>query len=102
MPLSLLPIFLGLEAASRMPNCTTQELVADIETRCPSAIGNTRIKDVVEEILRAKGGELHNISALTGGMVAQEIIKVITKQYIPVDNTCIFDGIQSRTQILRT
>lgn len=44
---------------------------------------------------RAGGGELHNISSLAGGLVAQEVIKVITKQYIPVDNTCIFDGIKS-------
>jgi len=51
--------------------------------------------------VRANGGELHNIAAATGGMVAQEVIKVITKQYIPVDNTCIFDGIQSRSSVLR-
>ena len=45
------------------------------------------IKDVVAEFVRADGAELHNISALTGGMVAQEVIKVITKQYVPVDAT---------------
>ncbi|KAL2354392.1 hypothetical protein BJ546DRAFT_977148 [Cryomyces antarcticus] len=55
----------------------------------------------VEEIVRAGGSELHNIAALTGGMVAQEVIKVITKQYIPVDNTCLFDGIASKTSVLR-
>jgi len=38
---------------------------------------------------------------LTGGMVAQEMIKIVTKQYIPIDNTCIFDGIGSRCQVLR-
>lgn len=51
--------------------------------------------------VRAGGGELHNIAAATGGMIAQEVIKVITKQYIPVDNTCVFDGITSRTSVLR-
>ena len=56
--------------------------------------------NVVKEIDRADGvAELHNISALTGGMVAQEMIKVITKQYVPVDNTCVFDGIQSKTAV---
>ena len=25
--------------------------------------------------------------------MAQEVIKVITRQYIPVDNTCLFDGV---------
>lgn len=60
-----------------------------------------RIVQTAQEVARAKGGELHNIAALTGGMVAQEIIKIITKQYIPIDNTCIFDGITSRTQVLK-
>ena len=41
------------------------------------------------------------MSALAGGMVAQEIIKVVTKQYIPVDNTCIFDGIRSKSAVVR-
>jgi NEDD8-activating enzyme E1 regulatory subunit len=69
-----------------------------------SVIGGSdeeRVAQIVQEVLRARGGELHNISALTGGMVAQEIIKIITKQYIPVDNTCIFDGISSRCQVLQ-
>ncbi|KAI9826047.1 MAG: hypothetical protein M1832_000496 [Thelocarpon impressellum] len=61
----------------------------------------TTIKKYIEEIVRAGGGELHNTSALTGGMVAQEIIKAITKQYIPVDNTCLFDGIGSRTSAFK-
>jgi len=53
------------------------------------------------EVARAQGGELHNISSLTGGIVAQEVIKIITKQYIPIDNLCVFDGIKSKTQVFR-
>jgi amyloid beta precursor protein binding protein 1 len=34
-----------------------------------------------------------------GGLVAQEAIKLITTQYIPSDNTCIFDGITSSTNV---
>ncbi|KAI4198024.1 MAG: hypothetical protein LQ350_005535 [Teloschistes chrysophthalmus] len=60
-----------------------------------------RVGPVLEEIARAEGGELHNISALTGGMVAQEVIKVVTKQYVPVDNTCVFDGIKSASGVFR-
>ena len=51
--------------------------------------------------VRAGGAELHNIAALTGGLVSQEVIKVITEQYIPVDNTCIFDGVKSKTAVIR-
>jgi len=53
------------------------------------------------EISRSGGAEIHNIAALAGGMIAQEVIKVITKQYIPVDNTCLFDGIESTSCVLR-
>ena len=56
-------------------------------------------ENVAMELERADGAELHNISALTGGMVAQEVIKVLTKQYVPVNNTCVFDGIGSRSAV---
>lgn len=61
----------------------------------------TTFDNVVKELDRADWGELHNIAALTGGMVAQEVIKVITKQYVPVDNTCVFDGIASKTAVFK-
>ena len=60
-----------------------------------------RVGDICAELTRVRGAELHNIAALTGGLVAQEVIKVITKQYIPVDNTCLFDGIRSVSAVLR-
>lgn len=50
---------------------------------------------------RAGGAELHNISSLSGGLIAQEAIKVITKQYVPVDNTCVFDGIKSKSSVIK-
>lgn len=53
----------------------------------------------INDSIRAGGGELHNIASLMGGLVAQEAIKLITKQYIPSDNTCIFDGITSSSNV---
>ena len=61
----------------------------------------TTFDNVVKELDRADRGELHSIAALTGGMVAQEVIKVITKQYVPVDNSCVFDGITSKTAVFK-
>ncbi|KAF2708757.1 hypothetical protein K504DRAFT_381144 [Pleomassaria siparia CBS 279.74] len=60
-----------------------------------------RIGEFVQELVRAGGAELHNIASLTGGIVSQEIIKAITEQYIPVDNTCLFDGVKSKTEVIR-
>ncbi|CUS09150.1 unnamed protein product [Tuber aestivum] len=57
-----------------------------------------RCEKVAKEIIRAGGGELHVTASIAGGIVAQEVIKIITQQYVPINNTVIFDGIASRTQ----
>lgn len=60
-----------------------------------------RVTKVTQELRRTEGGELHNISALTGGLVSQEVLKVLTRQYVPLDNTCVFDGVGSRSEMFR-
>ncbi|KAH3668403.1 hypothetical protein OGAPHI_002157 [Ogataea philodendri] len=55
------------------------------------------LEHVLDELLRAKGEVLHNVCALTGGIAAQEIIKVLTNQYVPLNNTLTFDGIRGQT-----
>jgi len=77
-----------------------QQLTTD-ENAEEMAEAKGRIMKVLEELRRAGPGELHNIASLTGGMVAQEIIKILTKQYVTVDNTCIFDGVTSRSAVFR-
>ncbi|KAG0198991.1 NEDD8-activating enzyme E1 regulatory subunit [Mortierella sp. GBA30] len=52
-------------------------------------------KDVTYEVCRFGRGAVHNIASFMGGVVSQEIIKLITHQYIPMDNTFIFDGVRS-------
>ncbi|KAI2776182.1 hypothetical protein F4815DRAFT_364435 [Daldinia loculata] len=101
LPMSNLFIYLALVATSHSIASTADEIMSSISNLIPKAAGNKRVLEASQEVARAAGGELHNISALTGGMVAQEIIKIITKQYIPIENTCIFDGISSRCQVLR-
>ncbi|KAI8632262.1 hypothetical protein F5Y19DRAFT_356945 [Xylariaceae sp. FL1651] len=101
LPMSNFPIYLALKSTAHNSTATADEIMSTIAQLVPQAAGNERMTQVAQEVARAGGGELHNISALTGGMVAQEMIKIITKQYIPIDDTCIFDGISSRCQILR-
>ncbi|KAF2755440.1 hypothetical protein EJ05DRAFT_502901 [Pseudovirgaria hyperparasitica] len=64
-------------------------------------VAKGKIEQYVRELVRAGGSELHNISSLAGGLIAQEVIKVVTKQYVPVDNVCLFDGIMSKSSVLR-
>ncbi|VVC89525.1 unnamed protein product [Leptidea sinapis] len=53
--------------------------------------------DHIHEMCRYGGAEIHSISAFIGGCVAHEAIKIITKQYKPVNNTFIYDGASTNT-----
>lgn len=54
--------------------------------------------DLAHEICRYGGAEIHTVSAFLGGCVAHELIKIITKQYKPFNNTFIYDAISSQTE----
>ncbi|KAH8329618.1 hypothetical protein KR074_000869 [Drosophila pseudoananassae] len=57
--------------------------------------------DVLHEICRYGGAELHAVSAFIGGCAAQEVIKVVTKQYKPIDNTFIYNAITTESVTLK-
>ncbi|KAI1977585.1 hypothetical protein LOZ55_003362 [Ophidiomyces ophidiicola] len=59
------------------------------------------IQNAMEEARRAGTGELHNISSIAGGVVAQEALKLLTRQYVPLDNTFVFDGVRSHGQMFK-
>lgn len=50
-------------------------------------------RDHAAEVVRYGGSELHSISALVGGVAAQEAVKIITHQYIPLNNTFVYNGV---------
>ncbi|POV93939.1 hypothetical protein PSTT_17114, partial [Puccinia striiformis] len=60
-----------------------------------------KMQKALKEIVRSAGSELPHISSLVGGLVSQEIVKLITGQYIPINGICIFDGYKSSTGILQ-
>ncbi len=55
---------------------------------------------VVSARCRYGGAELHTVAAYVGGVVAQEIIKLITSQYVPIANTLIFNGVTCTVESL--
>lgn len=57
--------------------------------------------DLAHEICRYGGAEIHSISAFFGGCIAHEVIKLITKQYKPFDNTIVYDGTTSQTETFK-
>ncbi|PHH71242.1 hypothetical protein CDD83_5240 [Cordyceps sp. RAO-2017] len=100
-PQSLFPIYLALTAAEHVSNTTADNIMSYIVARVPALAGDETVMQVAHEISRVQGGELHNVSAATGGMIAQEIIKIITTQYVPVDNTCVFNAVQGCCEVFR-
>ncbi|KAK9709813.1 hypothetical protein K7432_008781 [Basidiobolus ranarum] len=49
----------------------------------------------IHEVCRTGLAELPSVAALLGGIVSQEVIKLITRQYVPLSNTCVYNGIKA-------
>jgi len=48
-----------------------------------------------KEVVRYYNAEIHNIASVMGGVASQEVVKLITGQYVPMDGTYVFNGICS-------
>lgn len=58
-------------------------------------------KDLAREVVRYDEGEIHNIAAVVGGVASQEAVKLITGQYVPFDDTYVYNGIASTAGVYR-
>ncbi|RXG60580.1 NEDD8-activating enzyme E1 regulatory subunit [Armadillidium vulgare] len=56
--------------------------------------------DYIHEICRYGAAEVHSIAAYVGGCAAQEVIKIVTSQYIPINNTYIYNAISGTSTTL--
>ncbi|KAI4322556.1 hypothetical protein L6164_022237 [Bauhinia variegata] len=57
-------------------------------------------EDLISEMCRFGAAELHAVAALVGGIASQEVIKLITRQFVPMLGTFIFNGIDHKSQLL--
>lgn len=62
--------------------------------------GASLTEDLVVEICRYGAAELHAVAAFIGGIASQEVIKLITRQFVPMMGTFIFNGIDHKSQLL--
>eukprot|EP00177_Eucheuma_denticulatum_P005084 GFKZ01009265.1.p1 GENE.GFKZ01009265.1~~GFKZ01009265.1.p1 ORF type:complete len:658 (+),score=112.46 GFKZ01009265.1:100-1974(+) len=46
-------------------------------------------RDETAEMVRYRGGELHNVAAFVGGIAGQEATKVLTRQFVPLGDTIV-------------
>ncbi|KAJ2789717.1 hypothetical protein GGI18_002240 [Coemansia linderi] len=58
-------------------------------------------EDLAMEFARSGRCELHNISSMTGGIVSQEAIKLITHQYVPENSLCVVDGVKAKSYVAK-
>lgn len=58
-------------------------------------------KDLAREVVRYDEAEIHNIAAVVGGVASQEAVKLITGQYVPFDDTYVYNGISSTAGVYR-
>lgn len=56
---------------------------------------NEETKKILQELFLHDCPGYLNVCSYMGGIVSQEILKMVTAQYIPLDNLYIFDGINS-------
>ncbi|KAL5516062.1 hypothetical protein EMCRGX_G001323 [Ephydatia muelleri] len=48
--------------------------------------------DCIVEFCRYGGAELHSVAAFMGGVASQEIVKILTHQFVPLNNTLIYSA----------
>ncbi|KAJ3291041.1 NEDD8-activating enzyme E1 regulatory subunit [Borealophlyctis nickersoniae] len=96
------------ETHKRYPGFHNEEVETDIGLlkKCVTALlaewqitSATVSDDHIHEMVRAGASEIHTVAALHGGVVSQEIIKLITSQYVPMDNTVVFNTIKSTSSV---
>ena len=76
--------------------------VSNIMSECYKGISSSLIKDdYVHEVCRYGAAEPHAMAALIGGCAAHEAIKLLTKQYVPVDNLFLFNSMTMNTVTLK-
>ena len=55
--------------------------------------------EYIHEFCRFGAADLHSVAAYIGGVASQEVIKVITRQYVPINNTYIYNAASSTSNV---
>ncbi len=57
--------------------------------------------DLVGEMCRFGGTELHCIAAVMGGVASQEAIKLLTRQFVPLSGTFVYNAMASTSSVFQ-
>lgn len=53
------------------------------------------------ELTRYGNAEIHTVASVVGGVASQEAVKLITGQYVPINNTYVYNGIASMAAVYK-
>lgn len=110
-------IYLGFRALDsfystygRLPGRQADQVetdVAKLKYCLKQTVGQTSNKlktldQTLYELSRCGGAELHATSAFVGGCIAQEAIKFITNQYLPIDDSLVYNAMTTTTRTFRS
>jgi amyloid beta precursor protein binding protein 1 len=73
------------------------ELVNAMELQENSLVQDTLLAGTkfAQELTRYGQAEIHPVASLIGGVASQEAVKIITGQYVPLNNTYVYNGVAS-------
>mmetsp|Transcript_10827 Transcript_10827/g.31018 ORF Transcript_10827/g.31018 Transcript_10827/m.31018 type:complete len:531 (+) Transcript_10827:1858-3450(+) len=74
--------------------------LAENDLVCTKVLNDAEMK-MAHEFTRYANAEIHVVASVIGGVASQEAVKIITGQYIPLDNTYVFNGIVSVSGVYR-
>ena len=86
----------GLDESSLAADASllADELRAFVQEAGAAEAMNEALADAhAQELSRFGAAELHAVASVVGGVASQEAVKVIARQYEPVDHTYVFNGI---------
>ena len=86
----------GLDESSLAADASllADELRAFVQEAGAAEAMNEALMDAhAQELARFGASELHAVASVVGGVASQEAVKVIARQYEPVDHTYVFNGI---------
>lgn len=71
---------------SRAMDDASMEAAGDAFSSCIS-------RDHAREVCRYAGEETHVVGAVLGGIASQEAVKILTHQYVCINNTFVYNGV---------
>jgi amyloid beta precursor protein binding protein 1 len=86
--------------AGELRSCVLHILQNDTNASAASSTVSAIPDELISEMCRYGGSQLHNIAAIIGGIAAQEVIKLLTRQKAPLKNTLVFNGIACGSSVL--